>query len=103
MLSLAPHRSLFTLPKTLRVRAFAKINAGLKILRKRSDGYHELRTIYQTIGLHDRSENQPISQIPARPSRLNATTRRSPPGVGNLVYRTGERPGPQAREFGAVV
>ncbi len=45
-----------TLPKTLRVRAFAKINAGLKILRKRPDGYHELRTIYQTIGLHDRVE-----------------------------------------------
>lgn len=36
-----------------RVRAFAKINLSLKVLSKRPDGYHELRTVFQTIGLHD--------------------------------------------------
>jgi 4-diphosphocytidyl-2-C-methyl-D-erythritol kinase len=35
------------------VRSFAKINLGLKIGPLRPDGYHELRTIYQTIALHD--------------------------------------------------
>ena len=35
------------------VRSFAKINLGLRIGALRSDGYHELRTVYQTIGLHD--------------------------------------------------
>jgi len=35
------------------VRSFAKINVGLCIGPKRSDGFHELRTVYQTIGLHD--------------------------------------------------
>ncbi len=35
------------------LRAFAKINLGLRIGRARPDGFHELRTIYQTIGLHD--------------------------------------------------
>jgi 4-diphosphocytidyl-2-C-methyl-D-erythritol kinase len=35
------------------VRAFAKINLGLKIGRLRPDGFHELRTLYQTIALHD--------------------------------------------------
>ena len=35
------------------VRSFAKINIGLRIGRLREDGYHELRTIYQTIGLSD--------------------------------------------------
>jgi 4-diphosphocytidyl-2-C-methyl-D-erythritol kinase len=35
------------------VRSFAKINLGLCIGAKRLDGFHELRTVYQTIGLHD--------------------------------------------------
>jgi len=35
------------------VRSFAKINIGLKIGPRREDGFHELRTIYQTIALSD--------------------------------------------------
>jgi 4-diphosphocytidyl-2-C-methyl-D-erythritol kinase len=35
------------------LRSFAKINLGLKIGSPRADGFHELRTIYQTIALHD--------------------------------------------------
>ncbi len=35
------------------VRSFAKINLGLCIGPNRPDGFHELRTIYQTIALHD--------------------------------------------------
>ena len=35
------------------VRSFAKINLGLCIGPLRSDGFHDLRTIYQTIALHD--------------------------------------------------
>jgi 4-diphosphocytidyl-2-C-methyl-D-erythritol kinase len=35
------------------VRSFAKINLGLVIGPKREDGFHELRTVYQNIGLHD--------------------------------------------------
>ena len=35
------------------VRSFAKINLGLKIGPLRADGFHELRTIYQTLALHD--------------------------------------------------
>src|ERR1700749_74730 len=35
------------------VRSFAKINIGLKIGPKREDGFHELRTIYQTVALSD--------------------------------------------------
>jgi len=35
------------------VRSFAKINLGLAIGPKRADGFHELRTVYQTIALHD--------------------------------------------------
>ncbi len=35
------------------VRSFAKINLGLRIGPLRPDGFHELRTVYQTIALHD--------------------------------------------------
>ena len=37
----------------MRVRAFAKINRSLRVLGIRADGYHELRTIFQSIALHD--------------------------------------------------
>ncbi len=37
----------------VRISAFAKINLRLDILGKRDDGFHELRTIFQTISLHD--------------------------------------------------
>ena len=37
----------------VRLRAHAKINLDLRILGVRPDGYHELRTIFQTIALHD--------------------------------------------------
>jgi 4-diphosphocytidyl-2-C-methyl-D-erythritol kinase len=35
------------------IRSFAKINLGLAIGAARPDGFHDLRTIYQTVGLHD--------------------------------------------------
>src|SRR5215469_16081928 len=38
---------------TVTVRSFAKINLGLRIGPPRPDGFHELLTVYQTIGLHD--------------------------------------------------
>jgi 4-diphosphocytidyl-2-C-methyl-D-erythritol kinase len=37
----------------LEVRSFAKVNLGLEVLGPRQDGYHELRTLFQSIELHD--------------------------------------------------
>jgi 4-diphosphocytidyl-2-C-methyl-D-erythritol kinase len=42
-----------SVPGFLRVRALAKINLDLRVLGKRPDGFHELRTIFQTISLAD--------------------------------------------------
>jgi 4-diphosphocytidyl-2-C-methyl-D-erythritol kinase len=39
--------------REVRIPAFAKINLRLEILGKRADGYHELRTIFQSVSLHD--------------------------------------------------
>jgi 4-diphosphocytidyl-2-C-methyl-D-erythritol kinase len=40
-------------PSLVRIRSFAKVNLGLEVLGVREDGYHELRTLFQTIELHD--------------------------------------------------
>lgn len=37
----------------MRLRAMAKINLGLDVLRKREDGYHEVRMVMQTIRMYD--------------------------------------------------
>lgn len=40
--------------KSIQLNAYAKINLGLDVIGKRPDGYHEVRMIMQTIGLHDK-------------------------------------------------
>src|SRR5260370_23923632 len=71
----------------VRIPAFAKINLRLDILGKRADGFHELRTIFQTISLHD--------ELRLRASRSAGITLRihgnlplsSEPADKSLVYR----------------
>jgi 4-diphosphocytidyl-2-C-methyl-D-erythritol kinase len=73
---------------SIRLRAFAKINLGLKILARRPDGYHEIRTVYQTLALHDRLE------VSLRRSgsgvEVECDDPAVPSGRGNLVYRACE-------------
>ena len=38
----------------LELKAYGKINLGLDVVRKREDGYHEVRMIMQTVNLYDR-------------------------------------------------
>jgi 4-diphosphocytidyl-2-C-methyl-D-erythritol kinase len=53
--------------RTVRVRAYAKLNLGLRVLYQRPDGYHEIRTVFQTISLADHLD---ISFTPARATRI---------------------------------
>jgi 4-diphosphocytidyl-2-C-methyl-D-erythritol kinase len=41
------------------LRSFAKINLGLEIVGKRPDGYHDIRTLFQTISLADELDFEP--------------------------------------------
>ena len=50
-------------PSPLRVRSFAKVNLALAVLGCRADGFHEIRTVYQSIDLHDELEFHPCAEI----------------------------------------
>ncbi|MDE3195865.1 MAG: 4-(cytidine 5'-diphospho)-2-C-methyl-D-erythritol kinase, partial [Acidobacteriota bacterium] len=39
--------------RTARLKAFAKLNLSLRVLYRRTDHYHELRTVFQTVSLAD--------------------------------------------------
>jgi len=62
----------------------AKVNLRLEILRKREDGYHEIRTIFQKINLHDRLY---FSLKKRRGIQIRTDHPALPTGKKNLVHR----------------
>jgi 4-diphosphocytidyl-2-C-methyl-D-erythritol kinase len=70
-----------------RVSAFAKINLRLDILGKRADGYHELRTIFQTISLHDQLRFCPSNSSDITLTILGNDALSREGSRENLVYR----------------
>jgi 4-diphosphocytidyl-2-C-methyl-D-erythritol kinase len=74
------------LPKkrSLRLRAFAKINLCLHVLGRRPDNYHELRTIFQTISLHD---TLALSLVANGKISLEVSDATLSAGPENLVWR----------------
>jgi 4-diphosphocytidyl-2-C-methyl-D-erythritol kinase len=68
------------------VRAHAKINLDLRVLGPRLDGYHELRTVYQTIALHDVIECVPREG----PLAIECDAAGVPLDGSNLVWRAAE-------------
>ena len=47
----------------VKVRAHGKINLALDVIRKREDGYHEVRMIMQSVGIYDRVEIQFMGKL----------------------------------------
>ncbi len=86
----------------MRLPAYAKINLCLHVLGRRPDGYHELRTIFQTISLHD---TLVLRDAPGSEISFETTDTSLPAGTENLVWRAieamrgelGFRGGVQAR------
>lgn len=72
----------------LHARAFAKVNVGLRVIARRPDGYHEIRTIYQTIGLHDDLEVSLV--VRGRGVAFECDTPGVPRGKENLIVRAAE-------------
>jgi 4-diphosphocytidyl-2-C-methyl-D-erythritol kinase len=73
--------------KVLRVHAPAKINLSLHVLGVRADGYHELRTIFQSIALHDTL----TVRVRRGPFVLQCDDPDCPADATNLVWRAAEQ------------
>ena len=65
------------------VPSYAKINLGLYVLGKRSDGYHDIWTIFQELDFHDTLFFQKSSE----PLQITTTNPSLSVGKDNLVYR----------------
>ena len=70
--------------KYLSLKAYGKINLGLDVLRRREDGYHDVRMIMQTVGIFDRVDliwkEEPGIQVETNLYYL-------PTNENNLVYK----------------
>jgi 4-diphosphocytidyl-2-C-methyl-D-erythritol kinase len=85
---------------TVAVRSFAKINLGLYIGGVRADGYHGLRTVYQTIALHD------VIRVSVRRGNgieILCAHPRVPRDQSNTCYRVAARVMDELRAKGKVV
>ena len=71
----------------IKLKALAKINLGLDVIRKREDGYHEVRMIMQTIHLYDK-----LHIVKQKESGIQITSNLSyvPTNENNLVYKAGK-------------
>lgn len=69
---------------TISLNAFAKINLGLDVVRKREDNYHEVRMIMQTIRLYDKIT---IELIEEDEIRIETNLSFLPTNENNLVYK----------------
>lgn len=68
----------------LKLKALAKINIGLDVLRKREDGYHEVSMIMQTIHLFDRLQ---IKKTKEPGIRISSNLYYLPVNENNLIYK----------------
>ena len=68
------------------LKALAKINLGLDVIRRREDGYHEVRMVMQTIHLYDRLD---IVRSHEPGIRIQSNLNFLPVNENNLVYKAG--------------
>ena len=70
--------------KKIRLKAMAKINLGLDVVRKREDGYHEVRMIMQSIRMYDQIQLE-AKETPGIEIRTNLSY--LPTNEDNLVHK----------------
>ena len=68
----------------IRLKALAKINLGLDVLRRKEDGYHEVKMIMQTIHLHDQIH---IRKIEEDEIKIRTNLYYLPNNENNLAYK----------------
>jgi len=83
----------------VQIPAFAKVNLCLRVLNRRPDNFHELRTIFQTISLHDTLK---LTHIPQRSIILETDSPAIAAGPENLVWQALEECRSQWKLTGGV-
>lgn len=68
---------------SLSEKAYAKVNLFLEIIKKRSDGYHEIRSVFQTISLAD----ELILEKTEEGITINCKDSNVPVNENNLIYK----------------
>jgi 4-diphosphocytidyl-2-C-methyl-D-erythritol kinase len=80
------------------IRAHAKINLDLRVLGTRPDGFHELRTVFQTISLHDT-----LTCLPSEgPFTIECGVPGFPLDRTNLIWKAADTLWRSLRRAGAV-
>ena len=69
------------------LKALAKINLGLDVVRRREDGYHEVRMVMQTIHLFDRVNIEKTSELGIK---IKTNLSYLPVNENNLIYKAGK-------------
>lgn len=75
------------MPRAITVKAFAKINLDLQVLGVRPDGYHELRTTFQSVALSDVLTFTKTKG----PFRIECDDPAFPTDRSNLMWKAAER------------
>ena len=68
----------------MRLRAYAKVNLGLDVLRRREDGYHEVKMVMQTVGIYDSIH---LKKLKSPGIRVATNLFYLPDNENNLVYK----------------
>lgn len=71
---------------SIELKARAKINLSLDVLGKRADGYHDVKMIMQTVGLHDRV----FIESAREGINVACNSRWVPSGSGNIAYKAAQ-------------
>jgi 4-diphosphocytidyl-2-C-methyl-D-erythritol kinase len=82
----------------LTLQASAKVNLDLRIAGRRPDGFHELRSVFQTLAVADRL----VIRRTRGPFRIECAAEGVPTGRANLVWRAAQAAWRAARRTGAV-
>jgi 4-diphosphocytidyl-2-C-methyl-D-erythritol kinase len=87
-----------TRPVPVTIRAHAKINLDLRVLGTRPDGFHELRTVFQALSLHDT-----LACVPREgPFAIECATAGVPLDESNLIWKAAQALWRSLRRTGPV-
>ncbi len=64
----------------------AKINLGLRVLERRTDGYHAIETVFHRIDMHDRLHFEPSASI-----LVSSDSKDAPGGESNICFKAAEQ------------